>query len=106
METVDLKQARAFDEHKLRKVPLFDSPHLYFDLYCVLPGQSQRVHSHEGSDKVYVVLEGDGTFDIAGEQKRLGPGTSVIAPAGVPHGVRNDTDADLVLLVTMAPKPG
>jgi hypothetical protein len=29
----------------------------------------------------------------------------VIARAGDPHGVRNDTQEDLVLLVTMAPRP-
>jgi mannose-6-phosphate isomerase-like protein (cupin superfamily) len=35
----------------------------------------------------------------------LGEGHAVIARAGTPHGVRNETDENLVLLVTMAPRP-
>ena len=34
-----------------------------------------------------------------------GTATAVIARAGVPHGVRNDSGDELVLLVTMAPRP-
>lgn len=89
----------------MQKNSLFDSPHLFYDTYCLLPGQSQKVHAHEGSDKVYYVLEGTAHFTIGEEEKDLGAGHAVIAHAGDPHGVRNDTGENLVLLVTMAPRP-
>ncbi len=95
----------SFSGEKMKKNSLFDSPHLFYDAYCLLPGQSQKVHAHEGSDKVYYVLQGTGRFTIGDEEEDLGEGHAVIASAGVKHGVRNETQENLVLLVTMAPKP-
>jgi mannose-6-phosphate isomerase-like protein (cupin superfamily) len=95
----------SFSEEKMKKNSLFDSPHLFYDAYCLLPGQAQKVHAHEGSDKVYYVLSGTGRFTVGDEEEDLGEGRAVIARAGIPHGVRNETGGNLVLLVTMAPKP-
>jgi oxalate decarboxylase/phosphoglucose isomerase-like protein (cupin superfamily) len=89
VETRTVSDVLAFSEEKMMKNALFDSPHLFYDAYCLLPGQSQKVHAHEGSDKVYYVLRGN----------------AVIARAGDSHGVRNETQDDLVILVTMAPRP-
>ena len=61
--------------------------------------------SHASEDKVYVVLEGEAVFDIGGDQELLIEGSAVMARAGVAHGVRNDSDSPVVLLVVMAPKP-
>ncbi len=105
MDYVDLAGQRQFDGEKMQKVPVFASDKLLFDQYCLLPGQAQKVHTHSGEDKVYVVLEGEALFDIGGEQEMLAEGSAVIARAGVPHGVRNESDSELVLLVAMAPKP-
>jgi mannose-6-phosphate isomerase-like protein (cupin superfamily) len=95
----------SFSEEKMKKNSLFDSPHLFYDTYCLLPGQSQKVHAHEGSDKVYYVLRGTGHFSVGEEERDLSEGNAVIARAGDPHGVRNETQQDLVILVTMAPRP-
>ena len=105
MEYTHLTLARRFSDEKMQKVPVFETPKMFYDQYCLLPGQSQKVHSHEGEDKVYLVLEGEAVFDIGDEQEMLTEGTAVIARAGVPHGVRNDSGTKLVLLVTMAPRP-
>jgi mannose-6-phosphate isomerase-like protein (cupin superfamily) len=100
-----ITEAISFSEEKMKKNALFDSPHLFYDLYCLLPGQQQKVHAHEGSDKVYYVLEGTGRFTIGDEEQDLPQSHTVIAPAGEPHGVRNETGENLILLVTMAPRP-
>ena len=105
MEAKRIADFIAFSEEKLQKNSLFDSERLFYDAYCLLPGQSQKVHAHEGSDKVYYVLEGTGRFIVGEEEEDLGRGHAVIARAGEPHGVRNETDENLVLLVTMAPPP-
>ena len=105
MESKLVSAEISFSEEKMKKNSLFDSPHLFYDTYCLLPGQAQKVHAHEGSDKVYYVLGGTGRFTVGDEEEDLGAGHAVIARAGVPHGVRNETGEDLVLLVTMAPRP-
>ena len=105
METRTVSDALAFSEEKMMKNALFDSPHLFYDAYCLLPGQSQKVHAHEGSDKVYYVLRGTGRFTVAEEERDLGAGNAVIARAGDSHGVRNETQKNLIILVTMAPRP-
>jgi mannose-6-phosphate isomerase-like protein (cupin superfamily) len=105
LDSRHVKDEISFSEEKMKKNVLFDSPHLFYDAYCLLPGQSQKVHAHESSDKIYYVLEGTGRFTVGDEEEDLGEGHAVIARAGVPHGVRNETEENLVLLVTMAPKP-
>jgi mannose-6-phosphate isomerase-like protein (cupin superfamily) len=105
VETRSISESAIFSEEKLKKNVLFDSPHLFYDAYCLLPGQSQKVHAHEGSDKVYYVLRGTGRFTVGDEKRDLGEGNAVIARAGDPHGVSNETQENLVLLVTMAPRP-
>ena len=105
MEARPVADSVAFSKEKMKKNALFDSPHLFYDAYCLLPGQSQKVHTHEGSDKVYYVLRGTGRFTVGDEERDLDEGHAVIARAGEPHGVRNETQDELVLLVTMAPRP-
>ncbi len=105
MEIRSLADSVAFSEEKMKKNALFDSPHLFYDAYCLLPGQTQKIHAHEGSDKVYYVVRGTGRFTVGDEEQDLGEGHAVIARAGETHGVRNETQDDLVLLVTMAPRP-
>ena len=78
---------------------------MFYDLYCLRPGQAQKVHAHDGSDKVYYVVSGQGRFTVGDETAEYGPGTAVMARTGVPHGVSNAGTEDLVALVVMAPKP-
>jgi mannose-6-phosphate isomerase-like protein (cupin superfamily) len=105
MEIVDFESLVRFADEKMQKVPLFDSEKYFCDLYCLRPGQDQRVHSHSESDKIYVVVRGSGSFHIGGEERELNSGQAVIARPGEAHGVRNAGEQDLVLLVFMTPKP-
>ena len=105
MNSKPINEAISFSEEKMKKNSLFDSPRLFYDVYCLLPSQHQKVHAHEDSDKVYYVLEGAGRFTVGDDERDLPRGHAVLAPAGEPHGVRNAFDEPLVLLVTMAPKP-
>jgi mannose-6-phosphate isomerase-like protein (cupin superfamily) len=105
MEVVNLESLVRFADEKMQKVPLFNSEKYFCDLYCLRPGQDQRVHSHAESDKIYVVVRGSGSFQIGGEERELKSGQAVIARPGEAHGVRNAGEQDLVLLVFMTPKP-
>ncbi|MGH3087301.1 MAG: cupin domain-containing protein [Rubrobacteraceae bacterium] len=106
MDSKNIDENISFSKEKMKKNSFFDSDKLFYDAYCLLPGQAQKVHSHDGSDKVYFVLRGTGRFTVGEEERDLGEGDAVIAKSGAPHGVRNETGDELVLLVTMAPPPG
>ena len=105
METRNINDLIRFSAEKMQKIPLFDSAKYFCDLYCLRPGQDQRVHAHAESDKIYFVLRGTGLFHIAGEEKELGLGQAVMARPGQEHGVRNAAAEDLVMLVFMTPRP-
>jgi len=94
-----------FQGDKMAKIALATTPRAQLDLYCLEPGQSQKVHSHDDQDKIYVVLEGRGRVTVGAEQHALAPGEAVVATAGAPHGVTNDSDARLLLLVFVSPPP-
>ncbi|NIQ02730.1 MAG: cupin domain-containing protein [Nitrospinaceae bacterium] len=105
MKVVKLRDSIAFNPEKLKKVSLFDTDKFFCDIYCLEPGQFQKVHTHAGSDKVYYVIEGRGKVTVGDEERELQPDEIVLAPAGQDHGVVNHTEDRLVLLVFMAPKP-
>src|SRR3974390_2631457 len=99
MEVMRVDDLVRFSVEKMQKLPVFESSKYFCDLYCLKPGQDQRIHTHAESDKIYFVLRGKGSFHIAGEEKELGSGEAVIARPGQNHGVRNVAAEDLVLLV-------
>jgi quercetin dioxygenase-like cupin family protein len=86
------------------KVDLFVGQHLFVGLNCFEPGQSQRVHTHGGADKFYLVLQGKASMVVGDETREVGAGTVVWAPAELPHGVAGVTERTL-LLVAIAPPP-
>jgi mannose-6-phosphate isomerase-like protein (cupin superfamily) len=105
MDIRTVLDARRFSTEKMQKVNLFATNELFLDVYCLEPGQSQKIHAHEKSSKFYVVLEGHARIHVGDESKNVGPGQSVLARAGEKHGVENVTNDRLVLLVGMAPPP-
>jgi quercetin dioxygenase-like cupin family protein len=100
----DVDARSSFAAEKMRKNNLFTTERLFCDVYCFEPGQTQAAHAHAGSDKVYYVIEGSGRIRVDDEERPVGPGTVVLAPAGSPHAVTAG-DERLRLLVLMAPKP-
>ncbi len=105
MQAVFLKAQEQFADEKFQKVNIFDSPRMFCDIYCFEPGQEQTLHSHEDNDKIYYVVEGAGTFTVGTESRQLAAGWAALCEPGQDHGVHNDSDARLVVLVFMAPHP-
>jgi quercetin dioxygenase-like cupin family protein len=105
MKVVCLADYQQFSAEKMKKNNLFQTPRFFCDIYCFEPGQEQKGHVHGEQDKVYLVLEGEGTFQVGSESQILGPGLGTLAPAGQEHGVKNHTDRRLKLLVFVAPNP-
>jgi quercetin dioxygenase-like cupin family protein len=95
----------SFSTAKMQKVNLFESSKMFCDLYCFEPGQDQPLHTHEGSDKIYFVLEGDGIFTVGDQTQVMRAGETTCAWSGQPHGVNNSSSNRLTCLVFMAPHP-
>jgi quercetin dioxygenase-like cupin family protein len=105
MDVKTLRDARRFSAEKMVKASVFATERLYYDVYCLEPGQAQKVHAHDASDKVYLVLDGKAVLTLSGEERELGPEDAVLCPAGSPHGVRNDSPERTSLLVVTTPPP-
>jgi mannose-6-phosphate isomerase-like protein (cupin superfamily) len=52
------------------------------------------------------VLEGSGEFLLEGNEIAMRAGEMLVAPAGVPHGIRNPGKQRLLVLAILAPAPG
>lgn len=105
MSFVDTNSRHRFSPEKMTKVPLEQTPDMFCDLYCLEPGQGQSPHRHDDATKFYYVIEGRGTFTIGHRVESLGPGGLAFARPGEVHGVENNFDRRLILLVAMAPNP-
>ena len=105
MTVISLADYQQYSHEKMKKNNLFQTERLFCDVYCFEPGQEQKGHIHGAQDKVYLVLEGAGTFQVGTEKQVLGVGQGTMAPAGEEHGVKNHTDRRLRVLVFVAPKP-
>ena len=90
---------------RMGKSTLFESPRLLVGLNAFEAGQSHALHSHAGMDKLYLVLEGEGVLLLDGRELPMRAGDLVVAPEGVPHGVRNDGAGRLLVLAVLAPAP-
>ena len=94
-----------FNPEKMGKATIFESPRILVGLNAFEPGQEHKLHAHEGMDKVYHVLTGTGVFLLENEEIAMEPGVMLVAPEGVPHGVRNTGGERLVLVAILAPGP-
>ncbi|HSA60675.1 MAG TPA: cupin domain-containing protein [Nitrospiraceae bacterium] len=105
MKVVSLSDYQQFSSEKMKKNNIFQTERFFCDVYCFEPGQEQKGHIHGEQDKVYLVLEGEGTFQVGSEKRVLGSGQGTMAPAGETHGVLNHTTSRLKVLVFVAPNP-
>lgn len=105
MTVMTLAEHQQFSRDKMKKNNLFQTERLFCDIYCFEPSQEQKSHVHGHQDKVYIVLEGQGTFQVGAEQRVLHAGQGILAPAGEEHGVKNHTSERLKVLVFVAPNP-
>jgi mannose-6-phosphate isomerase-like protein (cupin superfamily) len=91
-----------YDAAKMGKSTLFESTRLLVGLNAFEPGQEHRLHAHAGLDKVYSVVDGEGVFLLDGRELPMRAGDLLVAPEGVPHGVRNTGQSRLLVLAILA----
>ncbi len=90
---------------KMGKSTLYQSPRVLVGLNAFEPGQTHMLHAHAGMDKVYQVLDGEGVFLLEDRELSMHAGELLVAPEGVPHGVRNTGAGRLLVLAILTPAP-
>src|SRR4051794_37334857 len=68
------------------------------NLIALAPGQRGRIHAHHRQEEVYVVLEGELTLGVEGDERVLGPDSVVRVGPAVRRQLVNPGSARLVLL--------
>ncbi|MGC8759609.1 MAG: cupin domain-containing protein [Bryobacteraceae bacterium] len=101
----DIACRAEFLPDRMGKVTLASGERLSAGLNCLLPGQEHAAHVHADQDKLYYVLAGQGEAILGEEAHAVGEGDLVLAPAGVPHGLKNPGPGVLVVMVVFAPPP-
>ena len=99
------REHAVYDAARMGKATLFESTRLLVGLNAFEPGQAHALHAHAGMDKVYSVIEGEGVFLLEGRELPMRAGDLLVAPEGVPHGVRNTGRGRLLVLAVLGPAP-
>lgn len=104
-EAIRPEEHAVFSAEKMGKSTLFRSDRVLVGLNTFEPGQEHRLHTHAGQDKIYYVLSGSGHFQLDDTEIEMDAGMMLVAPEGVPHGIRNASGGRLVVLAVLAPAP-
>lgn len=65
----------------------------------VYPHSTIGYHLHKGNEEIYYILKGEGIMTVDGVEKRVFEGDSIITHSGSRHGLVNDADKELKILV-------
>ncbi|HEU0018988.1 MAG TPA: cupin domain-containing protein [Thermoleophilaceae bacterium] len=63
-------------------------------------GRGSYGHRHKTQEELYLVVEGTLTFKIGDDVFEAGPGTAVRIPPSSVRSVHNDSDSDVILIMT------
>jgi mannose-6-phosphate isomerase-like protein (cupin superfamily) len=70
------------------------------------PGACVGEHRHEGTEELYLVLEGAGIATLDGERFDVGPGDSFLVLDGHSHGLENGVGSPLAFIAVLTKNPG
>lgn len=63
-------------------------------------GDSPPLHVHHREDEIFHILEGELRFRVGLEERTAGPGETLLAPKGIPHTYRVESDRGRWLVTT------
>lgn len=71
----------------------------FLDRVVVPPKSTIGTHRHGNNEEMYIVLEGEGTMTIDGKPTRIRRGDMIFNRAFGEHGLINDSNSDIDILV-------
>lgn len=66
------------------------------------PNSSMGVHDHKNDEEMYIILKGNGLMTIDGAEKRVKEGDMILNKPYGTHGLLNDSDDEIELLIFQA----
>lgn len=100
---VDLRDYVAFDEGAPTIRRVFATDVVAMDIVGLEPQQVVEARTLPSGDAIYTVIGGRAWVVTDEAEVTLEPLQSVLVPAGVPHGLRNDGVDPLLLQVVVSP---
>lgn len=100
---VDLRDYVVFNRGEAVTQRVLATDVVAIDLVCLEPQQVIGARAFPTADVVYTVLGGRAWVVTDEAEATLEPLQSVLVPAAVPHGVRNDSADPLILQVVVSP---
>ena len=82
---------------------LFITPEIRSRVMRFQPGEVSHGHTHDLGHEMFVVLDGQAEFTIAGESATVGPGQICVARAGEWHEIRTLPDQPMTLYLSVTP---
>ena len=67
------------------------------------PGSEQAVHSHEGREQVYVIVQGKGAMRVGDEVEEVTAGSLIFVPPGTDHSIKNVGEEKLIYVSSTSP---
>ena len=77
--------------------------HSQIVLMAIPPGGELGEEIQDGTDQLFVIVEGEGDARVSGRVRAVGPNDLVAVGAGTRHNIRNIGHADLKLFLLSAP---
>ncbi len=71
----------------------------FIDRVVVPPNSTIGLHKHGNNEEMYIVLEGSGLMTIEDQERAVTRGDMILNPAGGRHGLFNNSDKNIDLLV-------
>lgn len=101
----DVASLAEFGPEKMGKVTLAGGEYLFAGLNCFEPGQEHAAHVHDGQDKLYAVLSGEGEATVGELVRTVRPGDIVFAPSGIVHSMKNASASERLIVMTVFGPP-
>lgn len=100
---VDLRDYVDFDLEAASGRRVFTTDVVAVDVVCLEPNQVIEARTLSGADAIYTVIGGRAWVVTDEAEVTLDPLQAIVLPAGIPHGVRNDSADPLILQVVVSP---
>jgi quercetin dioxygenase-like cupin family protein len=100
---VDLRDYVEFDTERPALRRVFTTDVVTIDLVCLEPQQVIEARTFTTADACYMVIGGRAWVVTDDAEVTLEPLQAVLIPAGVPHGLRNESPDPLIVQLIIGP---
>jgi len=105
MQTLKIDDHIEFHPKAFVRKRLFEMGELYFNMYCIQPGQKNPLHRHPNSAEVLFFVEGTGEVIVGREKKAVAAREAVYVPVNAPHEIINTGKTNMIVVLVQTPLP-